>query len=117
MLLNLNVNWGCSSAESIYCAEGLLGLVGSPVGPPQRGCVVAGPFDGIFLEMTQSVPRYPSVIATTRSAPCSLGGLGRGISTHLHVAPMTTDNAQPIASFTIRKPLNWCSACYDCSHT
>jgi hypothetical protein len=113
----VNVKWGRFCAESIYRAEGVLGVAGRPVGPPQRTCVVAGPLEGIFLEMIQSVPRYPNVIATTRSAPCSLGGLGRGISTHLHVAPMTRDNAQPIASFTILKPLNWCSACYDCSHT
>src|SRR5580692_11347306 len=38
---------GIFFAESIYREEGVLGVVGSPVGPPQRGCVVAGPFDGI----------------------------------------------------------------------
>jgi hypothetical protein len=48
-----------------------------PLGPPHRCLVVES---CAFRERARSVAEYPSVIATTNSAPGNSGGLGTGMS-------------------------------------
>ena len=68
----------------------------SPVGPPQRCVVVAG----LFLRFRKvSVDEYPSVIASTRSAPGITGGLPTGMSKQRHPTPTAKLISKPIRSF------------------
>lgn len=69
-----------------------------PVGPPHKCFVV----DALALRVnTRSVAEYPKVIATTRNAPGSTGGLGTGRSKYRQPAPTKRATIAPSRIFIL----------------
>jgi hypothetical protein len=77
---------------------GLAILCGRPVGPPHKCLVVAA---RSFRIDALSMEAYPSVMASTISAPGTTGGLAAGISKYRQPAPIMKLSTKPITIFTI----------------